>query len=135
MALTRVGGDLLKRPLNIGAGVTITTDGNATFSGIVTASSFVDSAGNPISGGGAGIGSALSSTPTNPLNSIYYVNNSLNITQNTTIDVPDTALLNSDGFRVAYTNFEEVIVFDTYDLIVSDGNELQLDVLSLRGGF
>ena len=134
MALTRVGGDLLKRPLNIGAGVTIGTDGNATFSGIVTATSFADSAGNPI-GGGAGIGSALSSTATSPLNSIYYVNNSLNITQNTTIDVPDSALLNSDGFRVAYTNFEEVIVFDTYDLIVSDGDELQLDVLSLRGGF
>jgi len=134
MALTRVGGDLLKRPLNIGAGVTITEDGNATFSGIITATSFVGDI-SQATGAAAGLGSALSQTQGNPLNQIYYVNNSLNITETVTINVPDSATLNSDGYRVAYTNYEEVIVDDTYDLIIADGDELQLDVLSLRGGF
>ena len=135
MALTRVGGDLLKRPLNIGAGVTITEDGNATFSGIITATSFIGDISQATGVSAVGLGSALSQTQGNPLNQIYYVNNSLNITETVTINVPDSATLNSDGYRVAYTNYEEVIVDDTYDLIIADGDELQLDVLSLRGGF
>ena len=135
MALTRVGGDLLKRPLNIGAGVTITEDGNATFSGIITATSFIGDISQATGVAAVGLGSALNQTQGNPLNLIYYVNNSLNITETVTVNVPDSATLSSDGYRVAYTNYEEVIVDDTYDLIIADGDELQLDVLSLRGGF
>ena len=58
MSLTRVGGDLLKQPLNIGTGVTITPDGNASFSGIVTAANLVGSDGRPIASG-AGLGTAV----------------------------------------------------------------------------
>ena len=73
MALTRVGGDLLKRPLNIGTGVTITVDGNATFSGIVTAANFVDANGNPIGGGAAvGLGTVIIENSTVGGEQIYY---------------------------------------------------------------
>jgi len=50
MGLTRVGGDILKDPLNIGVGVTITPDGNVNLSGILTASS-LDISGNVTIGG------------------------------------------------------------------------------------
>ena len=103
---------------------------NINITGIVTAASFVGDI-SQATGAAAGLGSALSETQGNPLNKIYYVDNSLNITETVTINVPDSATLNSDGYRVAYTNYEEIIVDDTYDLIIADGDELQLDVLSL----
>ena len=62
---------------------------------------------------------------------IYYVNNDLYISETTTIDVPSTATLSADDFRVAYTNYANIIVDDSYDLIISDGDELVPDVLSL----
>jgi len=116
----------------VGSAVTVNSSGlNVT--GVITATSFVGDISQAT--GAAGLGSALSQTRGNPLNQIYYVNNSLNITETVTVNVPDIATLNSDGYRVAYTNYEEIIVDDTYDLIIADGDELQLDVLSLRGGF
>lgn len=100
--------------------------------GIVSATSFYGDGSNLQGVASAGLGTALSDTVTSPLNKIYYVNNSLDIDSTVTVNVPDTATLNADGFRVAYTNFEEIIVGDTYDLIIADGDELQLDVLSLK---
>ena len=119
--------------VNVGSAVTVNSSGlNVT--GVITATSFVGDI-SQATGAAAGLGSALSQTQGNPLNQIYYVNNSLSITETVTVNVPDSATLNSDGYRVAYTNYEEIIVDDTYDLIIADGDELQLDVLSLRGGF
>ena len=119
--------------VNVGSAVTVNSSG-LNVSGVITATSFVGDI-SQATGAAAGLGSALSQTQGNPLNQIYYVNNSLSITETVTVNVPDSATLNSYGYRVAYTNYEEVIVDDTYDLIIADGDELQLDVLSLRGGF
>jgi len=116
--------------LNVGINSTAPTS-KLNVVGIVSATSFYGDASN-LTGVGAGLGTALSITQTNPLNKIYYVNNSLDISETVTVNVPDTATLNADGFRVAYTNFEEIVVGDTFDLIIADGDELQLDVLSLK---
>ena len=95
--------------------------------GVVSATSFYGD-GSSLSGV-TGLGTALSSSGTQSL--IYYVNNDLNISATTTIDVPSSATLSADGFRVAYTNYANIIVDDTFDLIISDGDELVPDVLSL----
>ena len=95
--------------------------------GVVSATSFYGD-GSELSGV-TGLGTALASSGTQSL--IYYVNNDMNITETTTIDVPSTATLSADGFRVAYTNYANIIVDDSYDLIISDGDEFVPDVLSL----
>jgi hypothetical protein len=95
--------------------------------GVVSATSFYGD-GSELSGV-TGLGTALASSGTQSL--IYYVNNDMNITETTTIDVPSTATLSFDGFRVAYTNYANIIVDDSYDLIISDGDEFVPDVLSL----
>ncbi len=115
--------------LNVGINSTSPTS-KLNVVGIVSATSFYGDASN-LTGVGAGLGTALSITQTSPLNKIYYVNNTLDITETTTVDVPDTATLSNDGFRAAYTNYAEIVIADTVDLIVSDGDELVLDVLSL----
>jgi len=81
--------------------------------------------------GVSGLGTALSQTLTSPLSKIYYVDNILSIDSTITVDAPDTATLSPGGFRVAYTNYADIFVADTMDLIVSDGDELILDVLAL----
>ena len=40
--------------------------------------------------------------------------------------------LSEAGFNVAYTNFQDVNVSDSIDLIIADGSDLVLDVLQLR---
>ena len=121
MSLTRVGGDLLKQPLNIGTGVTITPDGNATFSGIVTAGNLVGSDGKPIASG-AGLGTAVVSGSDEGGEQIYYTNTVLNITDNLTIDPPDSA-------NASYTQYQEVAVEQGKDLIVED--DFIVDVLGI----
>lgn len=121
MSLTRVGGDLLKQPLNIGTGVTITPDGNATFSGIVTAGNLVGSDGRPIASG-AGLGTAVVAGSDEGGEQIYYTNTVLNITDNLTIDPPDSA-------NTSYTQYQEVAVEQGKDLIVED--DFIVDVLGI----
>tara|TARA_Y100000592_G_scaffold42396_1_gene67387 strand:+ start:194 stop:613 length:420 start_codon:yes stop_codon:yes gene_type:complete len=99
--------------------------------GVVSATSFVGDGSNLEGVSSAGLGTAISDVETSPLNLIYFVNNDLNITATTTLDVPSTATLSDDGFRVAYTNYSNIIVDDSYDFIISDGDELVPDVLSL----
>ena len=99
--------------------------------GVVSATSFFGDGSNLEGVSSAGLGTAISDVDTSPLNKIYFVNNDLNITETTTLDVPSTATLNADGFRVAYTNYSNIIVDDTFDFIISDGDELVPDVLSL----
>ena len=99
--------------------------------GVVSATSFYGDGSNLEGVTSAGLGTAISDVDTSPLSKIYFVNNDLNITATTTLDVPSTATLNDDGFRVAYTNYSNIIVDDTFDFIISDGDELVPDVLSL----
>ena len=99
--------------------------------GVVSATSFYGDGSNLEGVTSAGLGTAISDVETSPLNLIYFVNNDLNITATTTLDVPSTATLSADGFRVAYTNYSNIIVDDTFDFIISDGDELVPDVLSL----
>jgi hypothetical protein len=62
------------------------------------------------------------------LSKIYYVDNTLSITETTTVDVPDSGLLSSWWFSCCYTNYADIVVSDTIDLIISDGDELVLDM-------
>jgi len=80
-----------------------------------------------IAGGGAGIGTAIdvSAVPgTTGQDVIYYVNEILEITTNSTITAPNST-------DVAYTNYEEVVVNDGIDLIIDDGDQFVVDVLGL----
>ena len=115
---------------NVGIGSTVPTS-KLSVVGIVSATSFSGDGSNLTGVAAAGLGTALSDTTTNPLNKIYYVNHTLDITETVTVDAPATATLGPDGFRIAYTNFAEVSVGDTYDLIIADNDELVLDILSL----
>ena len=127
---------------NTGTGVTIRSTGNAVFSGVITASSFV----GDITGGGtftgdisnatgaaAGLGTALSQTQTSPLNKIYYTDNVLSIGATITIDHPPST-------NTAYTNYSDIKITGSADLIIKDGDEFIPDVLglsttSLRGRY
>ena len=124
------------------AALTVSTDNNVGINstspveklnvvGVVSATSFYGDGSNLEGVTSAGLGTAISDVETSPLNLIYFVNNDLNITATTTLDVPSTATLSADGFRVAYTNYSNIIVDDSFDFIISDGDELVPDVLSL----
>ena len=73
--------------VNLGTGATASNNGNATFSGIITASSFVGDISNA-TGAAAGLGTALSQTQTSPLNKIYFTDKILSIGATVTIDPP-----------------------------------------------
>ena len=74
--------------------------------------------------GVTGLGTALATS--GDLGKLYYVNKTLDITDDTTVTVPATSTSDT-----AYTNFQEIAVADTKDLIISDGDSLMLDVLNL----
>ena len=110
-----------------GIGVTIRKHGDATFTGIVTASSFDGSlAASNLTGalpaidgssltGVAGLGTALSSDQTSPLSTLYYVNSVMSIGSTTTVDPPPTAL-------AVYTNYAELQIEEGKDLIIESGD-------------
>ena len=133
MALTKISGSLVQQN-NFSVGVITSTNVSATninVTGVVTATSFSGDGSGLTGVAAAGLGSALSDNTNSPLNLIYYVDNTLNITSNTTISVPGSATLSDAGFRVAYTNYADIHIQDSYDLIISSGSELAMDVLSL----
>ena len=110
-----------------GIGVTIRKHGDATFTGIVTAASFSGSFTGDISnatGQASGLGTALSQTQTDVLNKVYYTNNILEISSNTTIDTPSSA-------AGGYTNYAEIKVADGNTLTISSGDEFKLNVLGI----
>ena len=116
----------------IGTGATIFRDGGANFSGIVSATSFHGDI-SQATGAAAGLGTALSQTQTDPLNKIYFTNNILEISSTTTINPPPSA-------TVAYTNYSDIKITGSADLIISDGDEFIPDILglsttSLRGRY
>jgi len=81
----------------------------------------------------AGLGTALSATQTDPLNKIYFTDNILEISSTSRINPPPSAV-------VAYTNYSDIKITGSADLIISDGDEFIPDVLglsttSLRGRY
>ena len=117
-----IGSTAPSSSLNVGLGITM--DGP---SGVITATSFVGDGSGLDGVASAGLGTAISDTSTSPLNVIYYVNKSLDITDSTTVTVPATSTSDT-----AYTNYQDIIVADTKDLIIADGDTLLLDVLDLN---
>ena len=97
---------------------------NINASGIITASKFVGD-GADLLNLPAGLGTALSSIQTNPLNKIYYTNSVLPIESTVTVDPPASA-------SAAYTQYTDISVANGADLIISDGDDLIPDVLGLR---
>ena len=106
---------------------------NINSTGIITATQFV----GDINGGGtftgdisnatgasAGLGTAISSDNTKPLNSIYYVNDTLHITEHSMVDVPATS-------SNAYTQYSNIQVEDNVNLTVNDDCNFIPDILSL----
>ena len=106
---------------------------NINSTGIITATQFV----GDINGGGtftgdisnatgasAGLGTAISSDNTKPLNSIYYVNDTLHVTEHSMVDVPATS-------SNAYTQYSNIQVEDNVNLTINDDCNFIPDVLSL----
>ena len=109
-------GILTASNLSIGTGVTISA-------GVVTATKFVGD-GSDLTSLPAGLGTALSADVSKPLNSIYYVNDTLHITENSLIDVPATS-------SNAYTQHSNIQVEDNVNLTVNDDCNFIPDILSL----
>tara|TARA_Y100001978_G_scaffold170974_1_gene160558 strand:- start:4013 stop:5434 length:1422 start_codon:yes stop_codon:yes gene_type:complete len=90
--------------------------------GIVSATSFFGDGSNLDGVASAGLGTALGESE--PLDVVYYTDKFLNITDDTTITVPT-------GSDVAYTQYAEIVVADSKDLIISDGDEFVPDILGI----
>ena len=93
-------------------------------SGIITAAQFSGDGSN-LENLPAGLGTALSSTQSSPLNKIYYTNTVLPVESTVTVDTPASA-------SAAYTQYADISVGTGADLIISDGDDLIPDVLGLR---
>ena len=81
----------------------------------------------------AGLGTALSQTQTSPLNKIYFTDNILSIGATITIDHPPST-------NTSYTNYSDIKITGSADLIIKDGDEFIPDILglsttSLRGRY
>ena len=91
-------------------------------SGVVTATKY--SGDGSLLTGVTGLGTAVATS--GAASNMYYVNKTLEITEDTTVTVPTTSTSN-----VAYTNYQEISVDADQDLIIADGDSLMLDVLDL----
>ena len=98
---------------------------NGTEAARITANGFSGD-GSQLTGLPAGLGTALSSTQTSPLNKLYYTDRVLSIGSTVTIDHPASA-------TGAYTHYADIQVEDDADLIVADGDDLIPDILGLGG--
>ena len=101
----------------------IVTGSTPNFTGVVTASSF-EGDGSNLTNLPAGLGTALSSDNTSPLNKIYFTDRVLSIASTITIDPPATAI-------VAYTQYPQIEVEGDADLIISDGDEFIPNILGI----
>ena len=72
----------------------------------------------------AGLGTALSATATSPLNKMYYTNQVLGVPSSITVDVPASA-------SKAYTQYADIKVESSADLIIAEGDDVIPDVLGL----
>ena len=98
---------------------------NINASGIITASAQFSGDGSNLANLPAGLGTALSSNQSSPLNKIYYTNTVLPVETTITVDTPESA-------SAAYTQYADISVGSSADLIISDGDDLIPDVLGLR---
>jgi len=103
--------------IDVGSNIQI---GNA---GIVTATKFVGD-GSDLTSLPAGLGTAISADNTKPLNSIYYVNDTLHVTEHSLVEVPSTS-------SNAYTQYSNIQVEDDVNLTVDDNCNFIPDILSL----
>ena len=95
--------------------------------GVVSATSFFGD-GSTLDGiASAGIGTALSDDKTKALNTIYFTNDEVLVTNNSTVNPPASG-------HIAYTQAPTVVIDDTKELIVSDGDDLLVDVLGIATG-
>ena len=109
---------------NTGIGVTIRKHGDATFTGIITASAFFGDGSGLEGVASSGIGTPLSDVETDVLNKVYYVNKILSIGSTVTIDHPESG-------ATSYTHYTDVMVEGDADLIVADGDTFVPDVLGI----
>ena len=116
---TRVGIGSTSPSASLDVGQNINADAN---SGVLTATKYAGD--GSLLTGVTGLGTAIATS--GAASNIIYVNKTLEITEDTTITVPTTSTSDT-----AYTNFQEITVADTKDLIISDGDSLMLDVLNL----
>ena len=125
-ALTKITGPGIKTDTNfVGNNANFTgilTASNASV-GIITATKFVGD-GSDLTSLPAGLGTAISADVSKPLNSIYYVNDTLHITENSLVDVPATS-------SNAYTQHSNIQVEDNVNLTVNDDCNFIPDILSL----
>ena len=124
--LTKITGPGIKTDTNfVGNNANFTgilTASNASV-GIITATKFVGD-GSDLTSLPAGLGTALSADVSVPLNSIYYVNDTLHITQNSLVEVPATS-------SNAYTQYANIQVEDNVNFTVNDNCTFIPDILSL----
>ena len=109
-----------------GPGIKTTTNlqvNDGLFTGIVTATKFVGD-GSDLTSWPAGLGTAISADAGKPLNSIFYVNDTLHVTEHSLVDLPTTS-------SVAYTQFANIQVEDNVNLTVNDDVEFVPDILNL----
>ena len=109
-----------------GPGIKTTTNlqvNDGQFTGIVTATKFVGD-GSDLTSLPAGLGTAISADVSKPLNSIYYVNDTLHVTEHSMVDLPATS-------SVAYTQYSNIQVEDNINLTVNDDVEFVPDILNL----
>ena len=105
----------------VGVGSTTPT-AKLNVAGIVSATSFFGDGSNLEGVASAGLGTALGEA--NGLEVIYYTDNVLTVTDDITVDPPAST-------NIAYTQYAEIAVADSKDLIVADGDDLIPDVLGL----
>ena len=96
---------------------------NVVATGVITATKFVGD-GSDLTSLPAGLGTALHPAVNTPLNSIFYVNDTLHVTQNSVVTLPNTS-------SNAYTQYAYVQVEDSIDLTIDDDVNFIPDVLSL----
>ena len=118
------GDTLTVNSANDRVGIASTTPTEAlTVVGVVSATSFFGD-GSQLEGvASAGLGTAINREVPG-LDVIYYTDKILTITDTVTVDPPSSA-------NVAYTQYAEVAVSDTKDLIIADGDDFIPDILGL----